>query len=117
MTTQTELEATLELYLRANDIPAPEREYKFHPKRKWRFDMCWPAAKLAVEVQGGIHMKRGGHNTAAGITRDCEKGNEAQLLGWRLLHVTSDHIYNGTAIDWIRRALAEQGAEGAPETW
>ena len=47
---RSELEATLDLYIRANDLPAPEREHKFHPKRKFRFDFAWPAQMLAVEV-------------------------------------------------------------------
>jgi len=33
---------------------------------------------------------------------------------WRIIRVTGDHIENGAAIDWIRRALAEQGAERPP---
>jgi hypothetical protein len=49
-----------------------------------------------------------------GFSADCEKYNEAALLGWRLIRVTGDHIENGAAIDWIRRALSEQGAERAP---
>ena len=30
----------------------PLREYKFHPRRDWRFDFAWPEKKLAVEIQG-----------------------------------------------------------------
>lgn len=112
---ESELEATLAFYLRLNDtIPAPEREYKFHPKRRWRFDFAWPEQRVALEVQGGIHMAKSGHNTAAGITRDCEKANEAIVTGWKVLHVTREQIENGSAINWLRRALVEQGADVAP---
>ena len=86
---KSDLEALLALHLRANDFPPWEAEYRFHPKRRWRFDMAWPEQRIAVEVHGGIHMARGGHNTAAGITRDCEKGNEALIHGWRCLLYTS----------------------------
>ncbi len=111
---KSDLEATLALHLRANDFPAYETEYKFHPKRRWRFDLAWPEQRIAVEVQGGIHMAKGGHNTAAGITRDCEKGNEAIVTGWKVLHVTREQIENGSAINWLRRLMFEQGAEVAP---
>lgn len=111
---KSELENTLAFYLRVNSMAPPVTEHRFHPKRKWRFDMAWPEIKLAVEIEGGIHMAKSGHNTPAGITRDIEKGNEAALLGWTVIRVTGEHIENGAAIDWIRRALAEQGAERAP---
>lgn len=111
---KSDLEAALALHLRANDFPPWEAEYRFHPKRRWRLDMAWPEQRIAVEVHGGIHMARGGHNTAAGITRDCEKGNEALILGWRVLAVTADQIHDGSAVDWLRRLMFEQGAEVAP---
>ena len=107
------LEETLLFYLRINDMPAPAPEYKFHPRRRWRFDMAWPDEMLAVEIEGGV-WSGGRHTTGAGFSADCEKYNEASLLGWRIIRVTGDHIENGAAIDWIRRALAEQGAERPP---
>lgn len=36
-------EETLLLQLRALKLPAPEREYRFHPGRRWRFDFAWPS--------------------------------------------------------------------------
>jgi very-short-patch-repair endonuclease len=107
---KTELEETMALHIRANDLPEPVREYRFHPKRLWRFDFAWPAVKLALEVEGGIYMKKSGHNTAAGITRDCFKGNEALCLGWRVIRVTSAQIDDGSAVDWLRKALEAVGA-------
>lgn len=107
------LEETLLFYLRINDMPPPMTEYRFHPRRRWRFDMAWPDEMLAVEIEGGV-WSGGRHTTGAGFSADCEKYNEASLLGWRIIRVTGDHIENGAAIDWIRRALREQGAEVAP---
>lgn len=107
------LEETLLFYLRINDMPTPAPEYKFHPRRRWRFDMAWPDEMLAVEIEGGV-WSGGRHTTGAGFSADCEKYNEASLLGWRIIRVTGDHIENGAAIDWIRRALREQGAERPP---
>ena len=67
--------------------PKPEREYKFHPKRKWRLDFAWPRSMVAVEIQGGVWSK-GAHTRGGGYERDCEKLNEAQALGWRVFYLT-----------------------------
>src|SRR5678815_1231604 len=60
--------------------PRPQREYRFHDARKWRFDFAWPEIKLAVEIEG-----QGRHQTFIGFRRDCDKYNEALALGWRVL--------------------------------
>lgn len=68
--------------LEADPLPGWDltREFVFHEERKWRFDFAFPSVKLAVEVDG-----RGRHQRVDGVRRDCEKGNEAVLLGWRVL--------------------------------
>ena len=43
-------------YLKEFGIAEPVYEYKFHPTRRWRFDLAWPDKKVAVEVQGGIFV-------------------------------------------------------------
>jgi hypothetical protein len=58
----------------------PRREYKFDPRRGWKFDFCWPEYMLAVEIDG-----RGRHQSFTGFRDDCEKLNNALLLGWRVL--------------------------------
>ena len=98
---------------RANNVPNPEREYRFAPPRRWRFDFAWPAAMLALEVEGGV-WSTGGHTSGKGFTDDCEKMNEALIRGWRVLRVTGQQVKSGAAVDWLRRALATQGAERAP---
>lgn len=56
------------------------REYRFHPERRWRFDFAFPSQRLGIEVDG-----RGRHQSVDGVRKDCEKGNAAVLLGWRVL--------------------------------
>lgn len=71
--------------------PSPTREYEFAKEalgRKWRFDFCWPAKKLAVEIDGGVFI-RGGHNRGVQMTGDHEKAREAVKLGWRILKYTT----------------------------
>ena len=65
-------------------LPMPEYEHRFHPVRKWRFDLAWPSIKLAVEFQGG-NFVAGGHNRGAHQASDYDKLNEAQRLGWIVL--------------------------------
>lgn len=110
---QSDLEATMALHIRANNLPEPEREYRFAPPRRWRFDFAWPAAMLALEVEGGV-WSTGGHTSGKGFTDDCEKYNEATIRGWRVLRVTGQQVKSGAAVDWLRRAMATQGAERAP---
>lgn len=100
----SDLEETLVMQLRAAGIPEPVREYRFAPLRRWRADFAWPDASLLVEVEGG-HWQGGRHTRGSGFDRDAEKYNEASLLAWRLVRVTSTHIKSGQAIEWIKRAL------------
>ena len=86
-------------------IPEPAFEYAFHPTRKWRFDLAWPAALLALEVQGGVWRGGGGAHTGAGAVRDYEKFSEAACLGWRVLFCQPAEIMTEATAIKIRRAL------------
>lgn len=97
-------EERLALHIRATRLPDPEREYRFDDKRRWRFDFAWPDRKIAVEVEGGT-WGGGRHTTGAGFKADCEKYAAAQLAGWIVLRVTTDHVVSGEAIGWITQAL------------
>lgn len=99
------LAATLVGMLRMAGVEIPEREVRFHPTRDWRFDLAWPDRKFAVEADGGTWTK-GGHVRGKHFESDCEKGNEAILLGWRVMHVTTDQIHDGRALVFIERFLA-----------
>lgn len=86
-------------------LPLPEREYRFHKDRRWRFDLAWPQLKIAFEVEGGIWLKRGGHTTGVGYSANMEKYNAATLLGWAVYRVTPAHIKDGYARGLIEKAL------------
>lgn len=87
-------------------LPKPEREYKFHPKRKWRFDLAWPVAFIAVEIEGGVWVQ-GRHNRGKGFLNDIEKYNTATILGWKVLRFSGEDIYNGEALKTIRYMIVE----------
>lgn len=98
---ESTLEAEFALQLRAAKLTdGLEREYRFHEKRRWRFDFCWPAHKLAVEAEGGV-FSNGRHTRGAGYTADLEKYNEAVMLGWRVLRFTGSMIKSGVALNAV----------------
>ena len=94
------------LQIRAAELPRPVEEFKFHPTRKWRFDLCWKKQKLAVEIEGGTYS-HGRHTRGKGFAMDCIKYNEAVILGWRVLRVTTDMVNDGTALEYVEKALAD----------
>lgn len=66
-------------------------EFKFHPTRKWRFDLCFPDKKLAVEYEG-IFSKKSRHTTVSGYSGDVEKYNAVAALGWKILRYTAKNF-------------------------
>lgn len=60
-------------------------EYRFTPTRDYRFDFVHLPSKVALEVQGGVWLPRGGHTSGAGYTKDIEKENLALQLGYRVM--------------------------------
>lgn len=79
-----------------------KREYRFLKERRWRFDFAWPEKKIALEIQGGI-WNHGGHVRGGQYTSDCEKFNEATILGWAVLKVTADMIKSGRFVSYLER--------------
>lgn len=95
----------LAFQLKALKIPF-EPEYPFHPTRKWRLDFAIPLDKIGIEVHGGV-FSQGRHTRGKGFTEDREKMNEAQIMGWKVIEVTAEHITSGKALQWIERALGK----------
>ena len=85
--------------------PAPVAEYRFNAARRWRFDLCWPAQWVAVEVEGGL-FTGGRHVRGAALKREYEKLNDAQIRGWIVVLVTPDDITNGTMSDLLAAYFA-----------
>lgn len=88
--------------------PVPEHPFATELGRKWAFDWCWPRQRLALEIDGGGFVQ-GRHHRAKGFAEDCCKLNSAVVLGWRVLRVTPQQVSDGTALDFVERALAAHG--------
>lgn len=107
----SDLEDILAIQIKREGLLIPEREYRFHRHRKWKFDFAYPDRKLAIEVEGGIWRRGGGaHSSGLAIIRDIEKYNTAILMGWRVIRLHSEMIFkNDREVDdgWklIREAL------------
>ncbi len=93
-------------------IPEPIEEYKFHPKRRWRVDICWPDQKLALEIEGGTFMKSGGgHRSVTGYHKDMEKYNAMSIQGYFLLRFTTREMESCESYDVLREWFKNNGSK------
>jgi len=94
---------------RAEGLPEPIPEYKFHAMRKWRADFAWPATnpRVIVEVDGGV-WTQGRHTRGAGFIADMEKLNAAAMLGFIVLRYTPQTL--GNAVHDLRILFAKEAA-------
>lgn len=91
------------LLCREHGLPEPQREKTFHPTRKWQADYLWRAEGVIVERDGGIWRRGGGaHSRPTNILRDMEKGNAAQLMGYKFFRFTPKQLENGWAIGVLK---------------
>jgi hypothetical protein len=99
--------------LRFPDLPPVEqftipewRGFAREQKRRgppMRADFAWPAAAVALELQGGTWgRRRSGHSTGKGIQQDCIKTFVAQSAGWVLLPMTTTMLQQQELI-WLPR--------------
>ncbi len=102
----SQLEGTFSWQIKLSDLPEPVREHRFHVERRWRFDFAWPDLMIAVECEGH-GGKKSRHLTYLGYTNDCEKYNEAAIMGWKVLRFTGPMIKSGEALAALERAVAD----------
>ena len=100
------------------DVNTFQFEHRFHGRRKWRFDVAiWSGStpeeectapgwrrRVAIEIDGGA-WSGGRHVRGKGFIEDMSKRNEAQLLGWTVLHFTPQQILNGEYLHTVKRAI------------
>ncbi len=80
--------------------------HRYRHGRAFRFDLCWPAQMLAVELDGAT-WAAGRHTRGAGFQSDAEKRNLAQLMGYRVLTFTRLDVTSGRALEVIEAALKQ----------
>ena len=107
---KTDYKQYLELLFKSLKVE-PQREYMFHPTRKWRLDFAFPDRKIAVEYEGmAFKVEKSRHTTISGFSNDCEKYNELAIAGWTLVRVNAKLIDSGIAATQIARAFMEKAA-------
>lgn len=79
-------------------------EYRFHPSRKWRLDIAFPAERVGIEVQGGIFIA-GRHTRGAALLKEWEKLNTLACMNWRVLFVQPSELCMDKTIKVIKTAL------------
>ena len=91
---------------RASGGPELEKEFRFHPTRKWRADFAHLPSRTLIEIEGGIYVN-GRHNRGAGFAADLEKYLEAALAGWHVVRLGPNELTS----DCIARlvSLVQQG--------
>lgn len=102
------LEILFSFQVKAMKLPPPETEFRFHDKRRWRFDFAYPDKKIAIEVEGGT-WTNGRHTRGSGFERDCEKYNSAAAMGWFVFRFTGKMVSSGQAITLVEKVLMQWG--------
>jgi very-short-patch-repair endonuclease len=116
-TRSSRLEARFALYWSGLGGPELQREFVFHPERKWRADFAHVESRTLIEVEGGIFIKGGGrHNRAAGFIADAEKYLAAFLAGWNVVRLTEAQITAPNVERIIRRVRFDIGTQAYADT-
>lgn len=92
--------------IKASTTYKVEREYRFHPVRRWRFDAAIPELMIACECEGGT-WAGGRHIRPAGFEADLEKYNTATLLGWSVYRFVPRMLNQG----WIQNIFEKEKRE------
>lgn len=94
---------------KANSGPQLQEEYRFHSKRKWKADFRYDSPRLGpihIEIEGGIWLGgKARHTSGVGYWKDCEKYNEACLMGIKVIRLAGpliNHEYITRLAGWVR---------------
>ena len=83
-----------------------EREFKFHPERKWKADFHITGKHILVEVEGGI-WSGGRHTRAKGYLGDLEKYNTATMMGYQVIRFSTEQVKSGLAVQQIEKMVGD----------
>lgn len=141
---KSQLERVLQSQLRAiePEVGEPEWNHRFHPTRGWEIDAAWVDVKVGIEAQGGTYTRTvrclncgsvvqgkrkdgsrypirvaiGAHSMGSGYTRDIEKSNAAQAMGWCLFQVNADVLENNPVpfLEMVAQTILSRRAEAMP---
>jgi len=104
-------EASILLAKHLEELGHPfQREYRFHPRRKWRFDFILQDRQTfehyytAIEIEGGLYS-RGRHVRGKGYQADLDKYNAAAADGWFVFRFSTQDVLTGRAKKFLQEHL------------
>ena len=102
MAPKADVKLTFPPWIEQHGLVRPIVELQFHRPRLWRFDFAWALPQIALEMEGGVFgytdehgefQSKGAHSSIAGILRDIDKYNAAQVAGWTVLRVVPSELF------------------------
>lgn len=77
----------------AADLPLEAQVKNIVPGRRYVYDFGVLDKLVLIECNGGTHMRgKSGHSSGAGIARDADKVNQAQVNGYNIFVLTNDKL-------------------------
>jgi very-short-patch-repair endonuclease len=76
-----------------------DREYRWHPSRKFRSDFALVQDRILIEIEGS------GHRTYSRFLSDIDKYNQATVHGWSLLRCQPKQVAGGYIMDLLEEML------------
>ncbi len=91
-----------------SEIPLKRQIKGVVPGRRYAYDFQLTGTKILIEIQGGIWARGySGHTSVAGIKRDTDKVNQAQLNGYYIFQLTEEKL-NAEYLEQIQQFASEQ---------
>lgn len=105
------LERAFETSLKKRGVYAWRTQYSIAEDVGYVYDFAWPAARLVVEINGGLRAADGksGHKSYTGITRDYKKLNAATSRGWSEFIFHDEAVLDDSAALVVKQFLKAKG--------
>jgi very-short-patch-repair endonuclease len=107
-TKRTPIEEEMARQLREAGLSEFRRNARFVAGRRYEADFWFPELRLALEVDGGVFLPRGGHTSGVGYTNDRERDVEATLQGILTVRYTSEQVKSGYAIETFQQIYRQR---------
>lgn len=79
-----------------------EREVALIQGRRFKHDFVNYKFKIAVEINGGIWMPKGGHSSGIGIQKDYEKLNLTLIAGYYPFMFSAKDVKSGYGLQLLQ---------------
>lgn len=84
-------------------LPIPASQLETLGRKTYRFDLCWPESKIALEYDSAEF-----HSDAVRLALDAEKRTTAQKLGYTVVSLTNGQLCSVDAMDELAAFLCSK---------